>query len=218
VSLLTKEDLLEALDAPLGRRLVVTPMLDRKRQVGAASIDVRLGPSFLRLRRTESAALDPGKAQLGPLPGSEIYEQMEVPFGASLSLHPGDLLLGATLEYLRLPNNLGAYVIGRSSWGRLGLIVATAIMIQPGFAGCLTLELVNGGANPLHLYPGARVAQLAVHRTDEDTKQPYRGAYEAPIGPEIPQLARDQREIEWMRCLRTRLDAVTRGPSDDAAS
>jgi len=218
MTLLKKEDLLDALDAPLENRLVVTPMLDRERQVGAASIDLRLGPSFLRLRRTQSAALDPGKPISARLASEEVYERMEVSFGESLLLHPGDLLLGATLEYLRLPNDMGAYVIGRSSWGRLGLIVATAIMVQPGFAGCLTLEMANEGENPLHLYPGARVAQLAVHRTDGPTKQPYRGVYDAPIGPEVAQLDGDQREIEWMRRLRTRLDEITRGPEGTVSS
>src|SRR5206468_9111741 len=127
-------------------------------------IDLRLGTSFLELRQTESAALDPGRPLPSARDGMDLYAQMEVPFGDSLLLHPGDLLLGATLEYLRLPAHMGAYVIGRSSWGRLGLIVAAAIMVQPGFAGCLTLELANEGENPIHLYPGARVAQLAVHR------------------------------------------------------
>jgi dCTP deaminase len=211
VGLLGKEDLLEALDADLDDRLVVTPLLDRDQQVGAASIDLRLGPSFLRLRRTESAALDPDKILAGTRSATELYERMEVPLGESVLLHPGDLLLGATLEYLRLPNDMGAYVVGRSSWGRLGLIVATAIMAHPGFAGCLTLELVNDGANPIHLYPGCRIAQLAVHRLTEATSAPYRGVYDSPIGPEIPQLDGDRKEIGRMRALRDRLDEITRG-------
>src|SRR4051794_38875442 len=114
--LLKKEDLLDALHAPLERRLVITPLLDQEQQVGAASIDLRLGPSFLRLRRSRSAALDPGKPPSESPPTGDIYERMEIPFGESLLLHPGDLLLGATLEYLRVPNDMAAYVIGRSSW------------------------------------------------------------------------------------------------------
>jgi dCTP deaminase len=214
MTLLRREELEAALDADLEERLVVTPLLDRSRQLGPASIDLRLGPSFLELRRTESAALDPGK----PLPkaqdGTELYAQIEVPFGNSLVLHPGDLLLGATLEYLRLPTDMGAYVIGRSSWGRLGLIVAAAIMVQPGFAGCLTLELANEGENPIHLYPGARVAQVAIHRMDAPTKAPYAGVYESPIGPEAPRLGKDMEEIAAMRNLRSALDEVTRGSED----
>ena len=87
-------------------------------------------------------------------------------------------------------------------------------MVQPGFAGCLTLELANEGENPIHLYPGARIAQLAVHRTEGETQSPYRGVYESPIGPEVAQLQKDQQEIEWMRQLRGRLDEITRGPAE----
>jgi dCTP deaminase len=215
VGLLRKEDLVAALDADLEERLVVTPLLDRERQIGAASIDLRLGPSFLRLRRTQSAALDPGKPFAGAAGASDLYERMEVPFGDSVLLHPGDLLLGASLEYLRLPSTMGAYVVGRSSWGRLGLIVATAVMVHPGFAGCLTLELVNDGENPIHLYPGARIAQLAVHRMTAPTDSPYKGVYESPIGPEIPQLDRDRQEIQGLHDLRKRLDEITRGQQEN---
>jgi dCTP deaminase len=218
VPLLRQEDLAAALDADLDERLVVTPLLDRSRQLGPASIDLRLGTTFLALQRTKSAALDPGKPLPGGSEASELYERTEVPLGESLLLHPGDLLLGATLEYIRLPTDMGAYVIGRSSWGRLGLIVAAAILVQPGFAGCLTLELANEGENPIHLYPGARVAQLAVHRLAMPTDAPYKGVYESPIGPEAPHLAKDLQEIEWMLELRESLDEVTRGVPEPPSS
>ena len=78
-------------------------------------------------------------------------------------IHPHQLILACTLEYLRLPRDLMAYVIGRSTWGRLGLIVATAVGIQPSFAGTLTLELRNLGEAPLSLYPGQAIAQLFFH-------------------------------------------------------
>ena len=89
-----------------------------------------------------------------------------------------------------MPPDLGAYVVGRSSWGRIGLIVATAIMVQPGYAGTLTLELVNEGEAPIRLYPGLRIAQLAVHELSTET-EPYarKGAkYLAPTGPQVSRL------------------------------
>jgi dCTP deaminase len=89
-----------------------------------------------------------------------------VPFGKSIVLHPQKFVLGCTLEYVRVPEGHVAYVIGRSSWGRLGLVVATAIGIHPGYSGCITLELRNLGETPIVLYPGQTIAQVFVHRVE----------------------------------------------------
>ena len=69
-----------------------------------------------------------------------MYQRLVVPFGERLWLHLRQFALGSTLGLIRLPRTLGAYVLGRSSWGGLRLLVATAVMVQPGFAGSLTLE------------------------------------------------------------------------------
>lgn len=108
-------------------------------------------------------------------------------------MHPQQFVLGATCEFLRLPSHLGAYVLGRSSWGRLGLLVATAVMIQPGFSGCITLELVNAGDSPIRLFPGLKVAQLAVHSTAGSTAHAYSdtgGSYRSPTGPQAGRLTK----------------------------
>ena len=97
---------------------------------------------------------------------SDIFGHEYVPFGKSIVLHPQKFLLGCSLEYVRIPEKLAAYVIGRSSWGRLGLVVATAIGIHPGYSGCITLELRNLGETPIILYPGQTIAQLFVHEVD----------------------------------------------------
>lgn len=196
MTLLKHEDLLAAIkDRPLPTRLIVTPRLD-DRQVGEASIDLRLGTEFLVLRRTQNAGLDPTEHSQADI--DQMQERIVVPYGKDIWLHPGHFMLAATLEYLRLPDDLGAYVLGRSSWGRVGLIVATAIMVQPGFKGCLTLELVNDGDSPIKLYPGARIAQLAVHTLDGPTENPYgpKGKYEAPIAPQASRLANEKTESQ----------------------
>ena len=74
--------------------------------------------------------------------------------------------MGVTLEWIRLPNNLAGYVTARSSWGRRGLIIATATGVHPGFTGCLTLELSNVGEIPIAILPGMTVCQLFLHRVD----------------------------------------------------
>jgi dCTP deaminase len=193
MTLLKHEDLWGAIKRPIATRLVVTPRFD-DRQVGEASIDLRLGTEFLVLRRTLNAGLDPTEFSQADI--DHMQERILVPYGQEIWLHPGHFMLAATLEYLRLPDDLGAYVLGRSSWGRVGLIVATAIMVQPGFKGCLTLELVNDGDSPIKLYPGARIAQIAVHTLDGPTKYPYgpKGKYEAPIAPQASRLAKEAEE------------------------
>ena len=76
-------------------------------------------------------------------------------------------MLGVTLEWVRFPTNLAAYVIGKSSWGRRGLIIATAAGVHPGFTGCLTLELSNVGEIPIAINPGIPICQLFLHKTTQ---------------------------------------------------
>jgi dCTP deaminase len=205
VSLLQYEALVEALDTEdLERRLVVMPMLDREAQIGSASIDVRLGTRFRVLRRTEGSGVDPRRHLQSELERSQA--EAAVAFGQPLWLHPGQFVLGSTFEFLRFPSHLGAYVIGRSSWGRVGLLVATAIMVHPGFTGCLTLELVNHGESPVALYAGTRIAQLAVHSLECATSHAYSGRYIGPTGPEIAKLENERREIETIESVGAKLE------------
>jgi dCTP deaminase len=210
--LLGNEELHARLEAPIADRLVVTPMLDLK-QIGPASIDLRLGTEFLVLRQTLEPGLDLG--QLSEARFEALHERIVVPYGGSIWLHPGSFLLAATFEYLRLPADLGAYVVGRSSWGRIGLIVATAIMAHPGFKGCLTLELVNDGDSPIQLFPGAKIAQLALHTLTSKTEHPYgpRGKYEAPIVPQASRLTREAEESRRFESLQHELGARMLGKS-----
>ena len=132
-----------------------------------------------------------------------------MPLGKKLWLHPQHFVLAATFEYIRLPDDLGAYVVARSSWGRIGLVVATAIMVQPGFAGCLTLELINEGDSPIALYPGLRVAQLAVHTLGTPTPRPYgsNDKYMAPTRPQASKLASERKEAKDLEELGSRLSS-----------
>jgi dCTP deaminase len=177
-------------DDDLDKRLIVTPLLDPA-QVGEASIDLRLGTEFLLLKRTLRPGVDIAD-DLQPQV-NELYES--VPLGEGLWLHPQQFALGSTFEFIRLPMQMGAYVLGRSSWGRLGLLVATAVMVQPGFSGSLTLELVNGGDSPVKLFPGLKIAQLAVHSLSEGAALAYEGRYRSPTGPQAARLDREQDEL-----------------------
>lgn len=207
MALLKHEALKQAIEAEiLESRLVIMPLLSDM-QIGPASVDVRLGTEFRLLRRIEGSGIDPAE-ELDPLL-TRSEERVSVPFGAPLWLHPGQFVLGSTLEYLRFPRHLGGYVVGRSSWGRVGLLVATAIMVQPGWAGCLTLELVNHGESPIALYAGSRIAQLAVHSLDGRTKHGYSGKYVGPTGPEISRLDKERKEIAELHDVARRLAGDT---------
>ena len=106
-------------------------------------------------------------------------------------LHPHQLVLGATREYISLPDNLAASIVGRSTWGRTGLIIATATQISPGFKGCITLELVNEGEVPLVLYAGLSIAQLVLYRM-EGNSEPDKSRYQYQTGPEFPDLQKER--------------------------
>src|SRR5690606_9774028 len=150
-------------------RLVVTPLLEPDKQVAKSAIDVRLGSEFVVLRQTKLSGLMVDVMDTGNPAGAisaaveEMVDRTYVPMGSVFVLHPGQFVLAATLEYVSVPRSLMAYVVGRSSWGRLGLNIATATMVAPGFKGAITFEMVNLGTVPIGLYPGTRIAQLVVH-------------------------------------------------------
>lgn len=204
MTLLRNEALHAALDVEdLKKRLILMPLLDREQQVGPASIDVRLGTQFRILRRIGGSGISPDEHHATAVANSQ--QSVTIAIGEPLWLHPGQFVLGATLEYLRFPAHLGGYVLGRSTWGRIGLLVATAIMIQPGFSGCLTLELVNHGESPIALYAGCRIAQLAVHTLGRSTKRGYAGKYVGPTGPQAPRLEDERTDIALLKDVASRL-------------
>ncbi len=127
--------------------------------------DLRLGTEFILTKKTRFSNLDVKEDELSR--NIQKYQE-KVTFNIkdSLVLHPNEFILGCTLEYIKLPEDVIGYIIGRSSWGRLGLIIATATLINPGFAGIITLELTNVGEVPINLYPGLRIAQVSLHSSD----------------------------------------------------
>jgi dCTP deaminase len=139
--------------------------LDEQLRDGQASLDIRLGCEFALVAPSAFGAIDevPAGVNAATPPLPNLYRRLYVPLGGAIVIHSHQLVLAQALEYLKLPADLMAYVVGRSTWGRLGLVVATAIGVQPGYAGCLTLELRNLGETPLTLRPGQAIAQLFFH-------------------------------------------------------
>lgn len=160
----------------LEKRLVVCPLLEPDEQLrkDQASIDVRLGFQFALIAPSSFGAINEFDSEWtmeGGIRLANLYNKKYVPLGGEIVIHPHQFILAETLEYIRLPTDMIAYVVGRSTWGRLGLIVATAVGIHPGFAGSLTLELRNLGETPLTLHPGQAIAQLFFHVVDTEGKE-----------------------------------------------
>ena len=99
-----------------------------------------------------------------------VFYVIIVAFGDSFLLHPRSFVLGITLEWIRLPSDLSGYITGKSSLGRRGLIIETAAGIQPGFSGCLALELSNVGEVPVSLTPGMAICQIFLHEVGPNSR------------------------------------------------
>ena len=156
--------------------LVISPILSPK-QLGASSVDLRMGTVALMARAGAQSHVDPFNYVTIPVSGTsgihgeierrqQKHERFDIPFGGSFLLHPGSLVLVPTLEWVKLPANLQGIVTARSSWAREGLNIATATIINPGYKGIITLELANFGEIPITLYPGLRLAQLALYKLE----------------------------------------------------
>ena len=136
--------------------------------VQPASVDLRLGDSFRVFHNHRASAIDLREPPAG------LTEEVVVPEEESFVIHPGEFCLGRTLEWVELPDDIVARIEGKSSLGRLGLIVhATAGFCDPGWRGTLTLELNNLTRVPIKLYPGLPIAQLSFMTLDRPALRPY---------------------------------------------
>ena len=165
--------------------------------IHASSMDLRLGSSFKLYEHSKFAVLDPKK----PETFATNMRTIEVPEGEPFIVQPGEFVLGVTQETVKLPDDLVARVEGRSSLGRLGIIVhSTAGFVDPGFEGTITLEISNLNRLPVALYPGMRVCQLAFEKMSSPAETPYDkkpfSKYQGQVLPEESRLAKDPEFVE----------------------
>src|ERR1700747_2871559 len=136
--------------------------------VQPASVDLRLGGSFRGFHTYRASLTDLRN------PPENLTEEVTVGAEESFVIHPGEFCLGRTLEWVELPDDIVARIEGKSSLGRLGLIVhATGGFCDPGWKGTLTLELNNLTRVPIKLYPGLPIAQLSFMMLDRAAERPY---------------------------------------------
>jgi len=145
--------------------IVVDPLEDY--QIQPASVDLRLGNHFLTVdeHSTEIITMD------DPIHYREINKD-------EIIIAPKSFILATTLEWIELPDNMTAFVEGRSSIGRMGLFIQNAGWVDPGFEGEITLEIFNANSLPIRLNAGRRICQLVFAQMDQATLNPYRGKYQ----------------------------------------
>ena len=161
--MLSDRDIRRSIDAG---DIVITPLDGTLIQ--PASVDVRLDRRF----RTFPNARHPFIRAQDP-PG-DLTDLVEVPEGEDFILHPGEFVLAATLERIHISGNLAARLEGKSSMGRIGLMIhSTAGFIDPGFNGDITLELSNVARIPIALTPGMKIGQLSFLRLSSPCQFPY---------------------------------------------
>lgn len=160
--------------------------------VHASSMDLRLGNVFKLYEHSKFAILDPKNAETF----SGNMRTITVTGGEPFIVQPGEFVLGVTQEKITVPDDLVVRVEGRSSLGRLGIIIhSTAGFVDPGFSGTITLEISNLNRLPVALYPGMRVCQIAFEQMTSPAEMPYHkkpgSKYQGQQLPEESRLSQD---------------------------
>ncbi len=147
-------------------RVVIDPLQDGCIQ--PSSVDLHVGPYFRLFRNHTMRVIDVHEDQ------EDLTELVQVAEGEALILHPGEFVLGATLERVSLPDDLVARLEGKSSLGRLGLLIhSTAGFVDAGWDGNLTLELSNVANLPITVYPGMKIGQISFLQMTTPADLPY---------------------------------------------
>ena len=166
--ILSDRDITAKIDA--GLIMIDSPNPHWRDQIGASSIDMRLGKYFKVYEHGKYPVLDPRQMK----DTDDITRLIEVKDGEPFIVQPGEFVLGVTLEKIGLPDDVVARVEGRSSLGRLGIIIhSTAGFVDAGFCGTITLEITNINRMPVALHPGMRVCQLAFEPMTSPADIPY---------------------------------------------
>jgi dCTP deaminase len=147
-------------------KLFIDP-LPSEEQLQSAWVDLTLGKEFRAFKNTQSALVDPKNPE-------EITELISIDENKPFIIHPGEFVLGTVNEYVKFPDDLAGAVDGRSSLGRLGVVVhITSTFVDPGWEGKLVLEITNVGKMPVALYPGMRICKLVFMKLSSPCEKPY---------------------------------------------
>ncbi len=176
----------------LQERIIITPKPDLKTQLGSCSIDLRLGNTFRVFDHSRNAYIDPAKKDYS----NEITKEVKVKKGESFVMQPGDFVLAVTLERVKIAPDLMGRLEGRSSLGRLGIVVhSTASIFDPGWDGKPVLELGNLGRMAVKLTPGMRICAMTFEELTSAAEVPYakkaQAKYKIQNGPNESRIAEE---------------------------
>jgi len=175
--------------------LVITPFLQKNDSFDVDSVDLRLGTHFLMPQLPPEPFLDPTVEKVIKTP----YLRIHVPLGRYLVLPAHQTVLGATLEFIKLPFDIAGEILTKSSVARTFMVIETAPWIHPEYRGCLTLEIANVSNTPILLYPGLPIAQLVLLSTSSSKpRKTLSGTYLGPVYPEAPNLKRPRQVLSAM--------------------
>lgn len=160
--------------------------------VSVASVDLRLGNEFRVFRHMKVRHVDTREGLK-----EELTELIEVPDGNAFTIQPGEFVLANTREYISLPDDLMARLDGRSSLGRLGIVIhSTAGSVDPGFEGTLVLEIANNSRVPVKLWPGMKVCRLTFEELSSPSETPYNkrksSKYFKQRGPGVSRIGKEK--------------------------
>ena len=179
MTVLSDKHILELIDTKV---LSIKPF-DRQK-VSGSSVDLTLSDEFLIFKHSELKAIDPLEKH-----NYDITDKIKVKKGKPFILHPSEFVLGSTVESVKIPADITARLDGKSSLGRLGVIVhSTAGSVDAGFQGTLTLEITNISRLPVLLWPGMDVCRLTFELMTSPALRPYhkkKSKYKAQRGPSI---------------------------------
>lgn len=187
---LTRENIFNRLN----KDLFIRPLLSVDKQINEASIDFRLGYDFMVNVHSRDAYMNASlNSELGTqLPNlRSFFQESRRQLGETFILHPHQPVLAVSLEYVRMPDDVFMLLFMRSSYSRLGLSIST--ILQPGYCGCISIELINNGTMPINLTVGARIIQGVLVHTDNSTtyfKEPRK--YVCQVRPESSVANNDQ--------------------------
>jgi len=193
------------------RSLVVTPLLAPEEAFDDDSLDLRLGSFFLLPRVPGFPFYCPDEQS-----SFSFHTRVHVPLGDFLVVPAHQTILGATLEFIKLPYDVAGQILTKSSVARTFTVIETAPWIHPNYRGCLTLEIANGSNTPILLYPGRRIGQLVLMQVSKDQKERHRApvadrtlssTYFGPVFPEPPEFKDPNHDLAAIGVRRIRIIA-----------
>ncbi len=166
MGLITRNEILDSLSSNDPDSLFIDPLLENS-QIGNVTVDLRLGYDFMVSILTRKPSIDIGVTENIPHRAiGSYFQETRREIGEKFVVYPNQVVLATTIEYVSLPKEIYGDVISRSSYTRLGLPINT--MIQPGFRGCVPIELFNHGNSPVELVVGCRICQIRFFKIENN--------------------------------------------------